>query len=83
MLDFVGTRFRDGTMEGVERLGLFAGSDIATTLDVERWRVKVGGRDELLRSRYASRARSAARATHGSSSPGTQTRSTRRDRTVR
>ena len=46
MLDFVGTRFRDGTMEGVERLGLYAGTDIATTLDVERWRVKVGGREE-------------------------------------
>ena len=43
MLDFVGTRFRDGDMEGVERLAAYIGSDIATThreraLAGEGWR---------------------------------------------
>jgi ketosteroid isomerase-like protein len=47
MLDFVGTRFRDGTMLGVERLGTYAGADIATTIENERWQAKVAGRDEV------------------------------------
>jgi ketosteroid isomerase-like protein len=47
MLDFVATRFRDGVLDGVERLGAYVDSDIATILENERWRAKVGGRDEL------------------------------------
>ena len=46
MLDFVGTRFRDGSLRGIERLAAYIGTDVATTHEVERWRVKVGGRDE-------------------------------------
>ncbi len=47
MLDFVGTRFRDGAFDGAERLGAYIDTDIATTLESERWRAKVAGGDEL------------------------------------
>ena len=47
MLDFVGTQFRDGVFEGVEQLAVYAGSTVASTLEIESWRVKVGGRSEL------------------------------------
>jgi hypothetical protein len=47
MLDFVGTRFRDGVLDGIDRLAAYIGSDIATMLDVEHWRAKVSGRDEI------------------------------------
>jgi hypothetical protein len=46
MLDFVGTRFREGSFDGVERLAAYVDSEIATYLEVERWRAKVGGRAE-------------------------------------
>jgi ketosteroid isomerase-like protein len=47
MLDFVGTRFRDGVLEGFDQLAAYVDSNIATVFENERWRVKVGGRDEL------------------------------------
>ena len=47
MLDFVGTRFRDGEFDGAERLGAYIDTDIATILENERWRAKVAGGDEL------------------------------------
>jgi ketosteroid isomerase-like protein len=47
MLDFVATRFRDGVCEGVERLAAYIDENVATIVENERWRVKVGGRDEL------------------------------------
>lgn len=46
MLDFVGTRFRDGVLDGFERLAAYVDTNIATVFENERWRVKVGGRDE-------------------------------------
>ena len=46
MLDFVGERFRDGRLRGIDRLAAYVDTNIATTLEVERWSVKVGGRDE-------------------------------------
>jgi hypothetical protein len=47
MLDFVGTRFRDGVLEGFEQLAAYVDSNIATVFENERWSVKIGGRDEL------------------------------------
>lgn len=47
MLDFVGARFRDGICDAFDRLGAYVDTNIATVLEVEKWRVKVGGRDEL------------------------------------
>jgi ketosteroid isomerase-like protein len=46
MLDFVATRFREGTLEGVERLAAYIDSGLATTLENERWRAKVAGHGE-------------------------------------
>ena len=47
MLDFVGTRFRDGYLEGVERLAAYIDANVATILENERWQAKVAGRSEL------------------------------------
>jgi len=47
MLDFVGTRFRDGVLDSFDQIAMYAGSTIASVLETESWRVKVGGRDEL------------------------------------
>ncbi len=47
MLDFVGTRFRDGTLESFERLAEYVDANVATIFENERWRAKVGGSDEL------------------------------------
>jgi ketosteroid isomerase-like protein len=47
MLDFVAARFRDGVCEGIERLAAYTDENMATIVENERWRAKVGGRDEL------------------------------------
>jgi ketosteroid isomerase-like protein len=47
MLDFVGTRFRDGVLDSFEQVAVYAGETIASVLETESWRAKVGGRDEL------------------------------------
>jgi len=46
MLDFVGTRFRDGFLDGFDQIAVYAGSDITSVLETEHWQVKVSGRDE-------------------------------------
>lgn len=47
MLDYVGTRFREGVLDGFDQVAVYDGSTIASVLETESWRVKVGGRDEL------------------------------------
>jgi hypothetical protein len=47
MLDFVGTMFRDGECVSVERLAAYTDENIATIVDNEQWRAKVGGADEV------------------------------------
>ena len=46
-LDFASSRFRDGAVTGIETIAEYEGSDLATILDVERWKAKVSGRAEL------------------------------------
>ena len=43
-LDYASSRFRDGEVTGFERLGEYIASDLATILEIERWRAKVAGR---------------------------------------
>jgi len=47
MLEFVATRFRDGVCEGIERLAAYIDTNVATIVETERWRAKVGGSYEL------------------------------------
>jgi len=42
MLDFVGTRFRDGECESIDRLAAYIDKNIATIVENESWRAKVG-----------------------------------------
>ena len=46
-LDLVGTRFREGESVGVERLASYVDANVATIVENESWRAKVGGREEL------------------------------------
>jgi ketosteroid isomerase-like protein len=41
-LDYASSRFRDGAMTEVERLTSHVGSDLASILEVEHWRARVG-----------------------------------------
>jgi ketosteroid isomerase-like protein len=46
-LDFASSRFRDGAVSSVETLATYATPDLATILEVEQWKARVGGRDEV------------------------------------
>jgi ketosteroid isomerase-like protein len=41
------TNYRDGEVIGFERVGTYASADLACFLEVERYRAKMGGRDEM------------------------------------
>jgi ketosteroid isomerase-like protein len=43
-LDFASSRFRDGQVASFETLAKYESSDLATILEIERWRAKVSGR---------------------------------------
>ena len=43
-LDFASSRFRDGQVTSFETLAKYESSDLATILEIERWRAKVSGR---------------------------------------
>ena len=46
-LDFAAWRFGEGDVAGFESLARYVGADLATLLEIERWRARVGGRAEV------------------------------------
>lgn len=46
-LEFASSRFRDGDVTGVDRVGEHVASYLACIHEIKRWRAKVGGRDHL------------------------------------
>jgi ketosteroid isomerase-like protein len=46
-LDYVSSRFRDGEVTEFRTIARYETADLATFLDVEHWRTRVGGADEL------------------------------------
>ncbi len=46
-LDHASSRFRDGDVTGFESVGRYVGADLASVHEVERWRAKVSGREEV------------------------------------
>ena len=46
-LDFASSRFRDGEAKLFEPMAQYAGADVATILEIERWKAKVGGREDV------------------------------------
>jgi len=45
-LDYASSRFRDGECKSFESIAQYITSDLATILEVEHWKAKVGGRDD-------------------------------------
>jgi len=45
-LDFASSKFRDGEVSSFETIALYETSDLATILEIEKWKAKVSGRDE-------------------------------------
>jgi ketosteroid isomerase-like protein len=48
-LDYASARFRDGEVASFESIAEYVTADLASILEVERWKAKVGGRDEVAR----------------------------------
>jgi len=46
-LDFASSRFRDGEVKQCDLIAEYVTSDLATILEIEHWRAKVSGRDEV------------------------------------
>jgi len=46
-LDFASSRFSDGEVADVESLARYITADLASILEIERWRAKVGDREDL------------------------------------
>jgi ketosteroid isomerase-like protein len=46
-LSFASSRFSDGESTSFERLASYAVADLATVLEIERWRAKVGERPDV------------------------------------
>ncbi len=46
-LDFASSRFRDGEMKKFEAISSYEGSEIATILEIEEWKAKVSGRQNI------------------------------------
>ena len=46
-LEQASSRFRDGEVTGVESLAKYVTSDLVTIHETERWKAKVGGREEV------------------------------------
>jgi ketosteroid isomerase-like protein len=47
-LDAASSRFRDGEVTSVEGISEYADSDLASVLEVERWKAKVGDREDVI-----------------------------------
>jgi ketosteroid isomerase-like protein len=48
-LDFASSRFRDGEVTNFESLAEYVTTDLATILEIERWKAKVSGREDVAR----------------------------------
>ena len=46
-LDHASSRFREGDVPEIRRVASYVGRDVACIHEVERWRAKVSGRDEI------------------------------------
>jgi ketosteroid isomerase-like protein len=46
-MDFASSRFRDGQFYGFERIATYATDDLVTLLETERWKARVGNRDDV------------------------------------
>ncbi len=46
-LDYASSRFRDGEVSRFESLAEHEASDLASILEIERWKAKVGGREDM------------------------------------
>jgi ketosteroid isomerase-like protein len=46
-LDFASSRFRDGDVADVESLAMYVTADLASILEIERWRARVGDREDV------------------------------------
>lgn len=46
-LDFASSRFRDGSVRSFETLAEYVAPDLATILEVEQWKARVSGREEV------------------------------------
>jgi ketosteroid isomerase-like protein len=46
-LDYASSRFRDGVVTSFETIAEYVTSDLATILEIERWKAKVSGREEV------------------------------------
>ena len=46
-LDYASSRFRDGDVTAFESVARYVGADLASTHELERWRARVGDREEL------------------------------------
>ena len=46
-LDFASSRFRDGDVPKIEAVAQYVTSDLATILEIEYWRAKVSGREDV------------------------------------
>ncbi len=46
-LDFASSRFRDGVVTSFETVAEYVSSDLATILEIERWKAKVSGRKDV------------------------------------
>lgn len=46
-LDFASSRFREGKVTSFESLAEYVAADLATILEIERWKARVGEREDL------------------------------------
>src|SRR5262249_50917275 len=75
--------YGDGEAEGFDQLAKDVATDLASVVEVERIRAKMGGREKITPSRSASRASSRSKMTPGSSFIATRARSRRLGRRIR
>jgi hypothetical protein len=47
-LDFASSRFRDGEVTSFESVAEYVTNDLASILEIERWKAKVGGREDVV-----------------------------------
>ena len=47
VLDFASSRFRDGEVENFDTIVLYETNDLVTIFEIERWKSKVGGKQEI------------------------------------
>ena len=46
-LNFASSRFRDGDVADVESLAMYVTADLASMLEIEQWRARVGDREDV------------------------------------